>query len=48
DGLTIAEAEAELNVLQQIVAALGQLQVHAGFGQSGFEYRVNFETKATP
>lgn len=48
DGLTISEAETELNVVQQIVAMLGQLNVHAGFGPDGFEYRANFELKATP
>jgi hypothetical protein len=48
DGLTISEAESELKIVQQIVATLGQLQVHAGFGSDGFEYRVNFEPKAAP
>lgn len=48
DGLTISEAESELNIVQQIVAAIGRLHVHAGFGPDGFEYRLNLEAKATP
>lgn len=40
DGLTIAEAGAELGILQQLVSALGQLQVQAGFDPRGFEYRI--------
>lgn len=40
DGLTISEAGRELSILQQLVSALGQLQVQAGFDPRGFEYRI--------
>jgi hypothetical protein len=47
DGLTISEAEAELSIVQQIVTTLGEVQVAAGFDQTGFEYRIHFALKAT-
>lgn len=43
DGLTIAEAEHELGILQQLVSTLGQLQVEAGFTPQGFEYRIHLQ-----
>ncbi len=40
NGLTIAEAEQELALLKQLVAALGALRVEAGFDEQGFGYRI--------
>lgn len=42
DGFTIEEATQELGVLQQLVSALGQLKVQAGFDPRGFEYRIQW------
>ena len=39
-GLSIGEAEHELDILRRIVSGFGHVAVSSGFGEAGYEYRI--------